>query len=42
MPASSAIGMNSAGDTMPSSRLSQRISASKPTILPVASSTCGW
>ena len=42
MPASSAIGMNSAGDTAPSSRLSQRIRASNPVSRPVASSNCGW
>ena len=41
-PVSSAVGMKSTGDTIPRSTCGQRISASKPMMSPVASSTIGW
>ena len=41
-PASSANGMNSVGDTAPSSGCRQRISASVPIILSELMSSCGW
>ncbi|MPN57089.1 hypothetical protein SDC9_204783 [bioreactor metagenome] len=41
-PVSSAIGMNSAGETIPRSGCSQRTSASTPVILPPTVSTTGW
>ena len=40
-PVSSAIGMKSAGGTMPA-RLFQRTSASTPTMRPLLTSTVGW
>lgn len=42
MPLDSATGMNSAGDTRPSSGCSQRSKASAPTMAPLATQTCGW
>jgi hypothetical protein len=42
-PVSSAMGMNSAGDTGPSSACFQRSRASKPQMAPLRSrSSCGW
>ena len=41
-PDSSAIGMNCAGDTMPSTGWRQRISASTPVMLCVRRSIFGW
>src|SRR3954471_13516881 len=41
-PVSSAIGMNSAGETMPWPGRCQRTSASTPTISPLATETSGW
>jgi hypothetical protein len=41
-PLSSASGMNSAGDTVPSCGWCQRTNASKPVVRPSASSTVGW
>lgn len=41
-PVSSATGMNSAGDSGPSSGLVQRNSASAPTVRPLRASTTGW
>ena len=41
-PRSSAIAMNSFGETLPSSALRQRISASKLVTVPVRRSTLGW
>jgi hypothetical protein len=41
-PLSSATGMNSDGDTSPSTGSPQRISASAPVAAPVCRSSCGW
>ncbi len=38
----SAIGMNRPGMTLPRAGLSQRASASKPSVRPLAASTIGW